>query len=598
MLRRVPGTGGRGPPPSFCYSAFLGKFSLRNPADEPKRMSYQVLARKWRPKTFKQLVGQESVVQALENGLDNDRVHHAFLFTGTRGVGKTTIARILAKCLNCETGVTSTPCGVCSSCVDIDEGRFQDMLEIDAASRTKVDDTRELLESVQFAPARGRYKVYIIDEVHMLSMASFNALLKTLEEPPPHVKFVLATTDPQKIPVTILSRCLRFNLRRLLPSQISEYLEHLLKEESIESEASAVGRIARAADGSMRDALSLLDQAIAFGGGRLEDDDVAQMMGSVDHEHIARLVEGLGNGDAGSLLEIVRELAAQSRNLESVLAELSEVLHRMNLLQLAPGYRDPERSDWDSIETLAGQISPEDVQLWYQIAIQGRRDLGLAPDPRTGLEMSLLRMLAFRPAEAAVADPGQAAPAQQAPVTAGAGKSGASQAASGQSSHAAAATANASRPSEPSPAAQDAGPVGPPPPTAATLTLADEVDWHEFMERLGLKGPVRELARHLQLEGREGDQWRFLLSEEVSYLGSDSLVGKLQKELAAQLGQPIQLKISQVRETAASPAVASQQAELRQISDAERAINDDETVRSLKDSFDAHILEDSIQPLQ
>ncbi|MEE4217180.1 MAG: DNA polymerase III subunit gamma/tau, partial [Xanthomonadales bacterium] len=307
-------------------------------------MSYQVLARKWRPKTFEQLVGQEHVSQALINGLDQDRLHHAFLLTGTRGVGKTTIARILAKCLNCETGVTSQPCGECGSCVDLDEGRFVDMIEIDAASRTGVDNMRDLLESVQYTPTRGRYKVYIIDEVHMLSASSFNALLKTLEEPPPHVKFVLATTDPEKIPVTILSRCLRFNLRRLLPDQIRAYLETLLANEQIESETEALAVLSRAADGSMRDGLSLLDQAIAFGGGRLRTDDLKKMLGLVDHEHVASMVRALTAGAAEDLLSIVEELVAQSRDLDSVLLSLAEVLHRVTQVQCAPGYRDAERS--------------------------------------------------------------------------------------------------------------------------------------------------------------------------------------------------------------------------------------------------------------
>ncbi len=552
-------------------------------------MSYQVLARKWRPKSFQQLVGQESVVQALVNGLDNDRVHHAFLFTGTRGVGKTTIARILAKCLNCETGVTSTPCGECSACVDIDEGRFQDMLEIDAASRTKVDDTRELLETVQFAPARGRYKVYIIDEVHMLSTASFNALLKTLEEPPPHVKFILATTDPQKIPVTILSRCLRFNLRRLLPSQISAYLEKLLSEESVEAEPNATERVARAADGSMRDALSLLDQAIAFGGGKLVDDDVARMMGSVDHAHVARLVEGLLAGDAACLLEIVRELAAQSRDLESVLMELSEVLHRMCLLQLAPAYRDPERSDWESIERLAAAASPEDVQLWYQIAIQGRRDLGLAPDPRTGLEMSLLRMLAFRPLEPQAAGTGnsQGRTASAPPPAAGAAAE-----AKPEPETARAPASEACTQAAPEPSVSVTGAVTEP------VLLADELEWPELMQRLHLRGAVKEFARHLQLEEQAGDEWRFQLAEEMGYLANDQLVQALQQRLSEQLGQPVRLRLRQVQETVASPAIASEQAQQRELSDAERAINEDETVRSLKDSFGARILKDSVQPLQ
>jgi DNA polymerase-3 subunit gamma/tau len=345
-------------------------------------MSYQVLARKWRPKSFDQLVGQEHVSQALINGLDQDRVHHAFLFTGTRGVGKTTIARILAKCLNCETGVTSRPCGECSSCVDIDEGRFIDMMEIDAASRTGVEDMRELLESVHYTPTRGRYKVYVIDEVHMLSAHSFNALLKTLEEPPPHVKFVLATTDPQKIPVTILSRCLRFNLRRLLPDQIGDYLKLIVESEGVETEAQALVSISRAADGSMRDVsraadgsmrdgLSLLDQAIAYGAGKLTMSDVENMLGLVDHAHVASMISALASGDAEALLAIVEELVAQSRDLETVLLSLAEVLHRVTLVQCAPGYRDPERSDWDAIVDLGQLISAEDAQLFYQIAIKG-----------------------------------------------------------------------------------------------------------------------------------------------------------------------------------------------------------------------------------
>jgi len=559
-------------------------------------MSYQVLARKWRPKTFQELVGQEAVVQALVNGLDNDRVHHAFLFTGTRGVGKTTIARILAKCLNCETGVSSSPCGECAACVDIDAGRFQDMLEIDAASRTGVDDTRELLESVQFAPARGRFKVYIIDEVHMLSTASFNALLKTLEEPPSHVKFVLATTDPQKIPVTILSRCLRFNLRRLLPDQISDYLDQILGDETIEAEPEAVARIARAADGSMRDALSLLDQAIAFGGGRLQDDDVAQMMGSVDHEHIARVLRALADGDAAPILEIVRELAAQSRNLESVLAELAEVLHRIGLVQLAPDYRDPERSDWDSIKALAEVLSPEDVQLYYQIAIQGRRDLGLAPDPRTGLEMALLRMLAFRPAEA-----GGGAEAGSTPAGAGAAPQSAGDRSAAAAGRATAAEATAGARQAPKPTRENRAAPGTeagPAPDTVQLPETGTPDWHDLLGRLKLSGAVRELARNLQLAAREGSDWRFLIPEDVKYLGSKRLVSELQSELSTQLGQPVNLALDSVRQAVASPAVASEQAELRQKSDAEHAIEEDPTVRALKERFDARILEDSIQPLQ
>ncbi len=569
-------------------------------------MSYQVLARKWRPRTFKELVGQESVVQALANGLDNDRVHHAFILTGTRGVGKTTLARILAKCLNCEQGVSSTPCGTCSSCVDIDEGRFQDMLEIDAASRTGVDDTRELLETVQFAPTRGRFKVYIIDEVHMLSTQSFNALLKTLEEPPPHVKFVLATTDPHKIPVTIQSRCLRFNLQRLLPEQIGGHLAKLVETEKIEAEPAAIERIARGADGSMRDGLSLLDQAIAFGGGRLEDQDVAEMMGSVDHDHVVRMVEALSSTDAEALLEIVRELAAQSRKLDLVLDALAEALHRIGLVQLAPGYRDAERSDWDSLEALADTLTPEDVQLFYQIAIQGKRDLGLAPDPRTGLEMTLLRMLAFRPADA---------PATSSAASSAAGGGEAARGAKPEPVKTARQAAPSARADDrPSPAARQAGqrpaPEAAPKPQAVVATEAaprpakppardhETPDWHRVYDSLELAGPVRELARNLHLDSCSEGRWRFLIAEDLKYLGSDTLVQQLQSAMSAQLGRSVEVAVRPVQQVVTSPAAASEAMDLRQKSDAELAIDQDPTIRALKERFGARIDEDSIQPLQ
>jgi DNA polymerase-3 subunit gamma/tau len=557
-------------------------------------MSYQVLARKWRPKSFQEIVGQEAVVQALVNGLDNDRVHHAFLLTGTRGVGKTTLARILAKCLNCETGVTSKPCGECGSCADIDEGRFVDMLEIDAASRTKVDDTRELLESVQFTPTRGRFKVYIIDEVHMLSTSSFNALLKTLEEPPPHVKFVLATTDAQKIPVTILSRCLRFNLRRLLPEQIRGYLEMILASEEVQAESAAVERIARAADGSMRDGLSLLDQAIAYGGGSLRDDEVAQMLGSVDHAHLTSLIRAVADDDADTILEIVRELAAQARNLEAVLTGIAEVLHRVSLLQCAPEYRDPERSDWESVAELAEAVSPEDAQLYYQIAVQGARDLGIAPDPRTGLEMTLLRMLAFRPA-----DPGRAG-------STAAQATGAKPPAKAAGPAAPPAGQGATEPHPDSAAGPDDGAGQPEPdlfagPGASAGTGqpgGSGDDWHGLLDRLELTGPVKELARNIRLESRRGDRWQFLIPDSVRHLGSKAIIKKLQSALSTQLGQPVSLALHTARQPVVTPAVVSENATRQRLSEAERAIEQDPTVRSFKERMDAQVVEDSIQPLQ
>ncbi|WP_448132018.1 DNA polymerase III subunit gamma/tau [Stutzerimonas chloritidismutans] len=361
-------------------------------------MSYQVLARKWRPRSFREMVGQTHVLKALINALDNQRLHHAYLFTGTRGVGKTTIARIIAKCLNCETGVSSTPCGVCSVCREIDEGRFVDLIEVDAASRTKVEDTRELLDNVQYAPSRGRYKVYLIDEVHMLSSHSFNALLKTLEEPPPHVKFLLATTDPQKLPVTILSRCLQFSLKNMPPERVVEHLTHVLGVENVPFEDDALWLLGRAADGSMRDAMSLTDQAIAFGEGKVLAADVRAMLGTLDHGQVYGVLQALLDGDARALLEAVRHLAEQGPDWAGVLAEILNVLHRVAIAQALPEAVDNGQGDRDRVLALAQALPAEDVQFYYQMGLIGRRDLPLAPDPRSGFEMVLLRMLAFRPA--------------------------------------------------------------------------------------------------------------------------------------------------------------------------------------------------------
>lgn len=346
------------------------------------------------------MVGQTHVLKALINALDNQRLHHAYLFTGTRGVGKTTIARIIAKCLNCETGITSTPCGTCSVCREIDEGRFVDLIEIDAASRTKVEDTRELLDNVQYAPSRGRFKVYLIDEVHMLSTHSFNALLKTLEEPPPYVKFILATTDPQKLPATILSRCLQFSLKNMSPERVVEHLSHVLGAENVPFEEDALWLLGRAADGSMRDAMSLTDQAIAFGEGKVLAADVRAMLGTLDHGQVYGVLQALLEGDARALLEAVRNLAEQGPDWNGVLAEMLNVLHRVAIAQALPEAVDNGQGDRDRVLALASALPAEDVQFYYQMGLIGRRDLPLAPDPRGGFEMVLLRMLAFRPADA------------------------------------------------------------------------------------------------------------------------------------------------------------------------------------------------------
>ena len=360
-------------------------------------MSYQVLARKWRPRSFQELVGQTHVLQALVNALDQDRLHHAYLFTGTRGVGKTTIARILAKCLNCEQGVSSTPCGECAACHEIDDGRFVDLIEVDAASRTKVEDTRELLDNVQYAPTRGRFKVYLIDEVHMLSVHSFNALLKTLEEPPPHVKFLLATTDPQKLPVTILSRCLQFGLKNMTPERIVGHLENILAQETIAFESQALWQLARSADGSMRDALSLTDQAIAFGNGRVNEVDVSAMLGTIDQGQVMKMVFALASGQAPDVLAAVTELAEHAPDYAAVLDDMLAMLHRIAIAQAVPDAVDNSQGDREQVLDLASRMMAEDVQLYYQVGLVGKRDLPLAPDPRGGFEMALLRMLAFRP---------------------------------------------------------------------------------------------------------------------------------------------------------------------------------------------------------
>jgi DNA polymerase III subunit gamma/tau len=539
-------------------------------------MSYQVLARKWRPRRFADLVGQTHVARALINGLDHDRLHHAFLFTGTRGVGKTTIARILAKSLNCETGVSSQPCGTCQSCREVDEGRFVDLIEVDAASRTKVDDTRELLDNVQYAPTRGRYKVYLIDEVHMLSGHSFNALLKTLEEPPPHVKFLLATTDPQKLPVTVLSRCLQFHLKRLSPEQIATQLEKILAAEGIAFDAASLRLLARSADGSMRDALSLLDQAIAFGGGKVSEAEVREMLGSIDNSVIEAILAALAQADAPGLLAAVADANDHNADPEGVLNDLLLALHRLALLQAAP----EAEIDADHAEVLrnyAGRLTPEDVQLFYQIGLHGRRDMALAPDARSGLEMTLLRMLAFRPAApTSVKRAAGNAPVARPAVTE---------------------TASARPASRPAPVAETqlrspAMAAAATPPAAA----ASSDVWSETVARLGLTGLTRELANHCVLDSRDGDVLRLTLDQTSVHLLNKEREAVFAQALAAYYGRPVEPRITPGSPQVETPARERQRTQSERQQAAVEVIMNDPNVQALQENFSAKVDAGTIRP--
>jgi DNA polymerase-3 subunit gamma/tau len=592
-------------------------------------MAYTALARKYRPKKFSELIGQEHVVRALRNALETGRVHHAFLFTGTRGVGKTTIARLFAKCLNCETaansphGMTADPCGKCAACTEIDAGRFVDLMEVDAASRTKVDDTRELLDNVQYAPTRARYKVYLIDEVHMLSTHSFNALLKTLEEPPPHVKFLLATTDPQKLPVTVLSRCLQFNLKRLPVAQIGQLMKQILEAEGVPFDAGGIRLVALAADGSMRDGLSLLDQLIAFGGGKVDEEAARAMLGTIARDHVVKLAELLAAGDAPGLMKYAQSLDQWAPDYAQVLDELSSLLVRVGMKQVVSDYEGDDLYAPELLDRLAKALSPEDVQLYYQTAIIGRRDLALVPEARTGFEMTLLRMLAFRPAgdattagatpSAAGTQRGASAAAARAAATGGAtsappgtsrGTSSNAGLAGGASASAVAgtaggATSGASPQAAPVRAPGSASSVAPPS-TAPAVAAGPEVTastWPSVVSQLELGG-ASQLANNCVFIGRRGGIVRLGLDPRHHVVRTTARVEKLQQALSKYFGEPVRVEFEAVLPGLETPSQAAERATVEEFDSARQSLESDPGVRALREKFGATLLPDSIRPLK
>ena len=512
-------------------------------------MAYTALARKWRPRSFAEMTGQEHVLRSLSNALASGRVHHAFLFAGTRGVGKTTVARILAKCLNCERGVSAEPCLECGSCREIEAGRSIDLIEVDAATRTKVDDTRELLDNVQYAPTGSRYKVYLIDEVHMLSAHSFNALLKTFEEPPPHVKFLLATTDPQKLPVTVLSRCLQFNLKRLSVAMIAARLAFILDAEQLVHEAAALELLAQAADGSMRDGLSLLDQLLVFGNGAAREAEARAMLGTVTRDHVERMAGLLAGGDASLLLAAAQDLEEYSPDYGQILDQLAALLERIALQQLVPYYAGDELFSMPLVRELAARIGAEDVQLYYQTSIMGRRDLALAPDPRTGFRMTLIRMLAFRPASAAVAR-----------------------------------------------ARETVAPASSTAPSTAAPSTAIGADWSTLIAALDLDGPTRMLALHCTLAARQPGVIRLTLDARHAVARTSGREEKLAQALSRHLGEKLRIEIEAGEVAVETPAQADERATAETLSAARAALANDSTAMALQQRFGATINPESVRP--
>ena len=523
-------------------------------------MSYQVLARKWRPRLFQDMVGQGHVIKALTNALDQDRLHHAYLFTGTRGVGKTTLARILAKCFNCEKGVSSTPCGECSACVGIDEGRYVDLIEVDAASRARVEETRDLMDNVQYAPSVGRYKVYLIDEVHMFSNHSFNALLKTLEEPPPHVKFLLATTEPKKLPVTILSRCLQFNLKHLTSDQIADQLATILTEEGITGDDSSRRQIAKVADGSMRDALSLLDQAISHGGGQLLEEQVRAMLGTVDSADLISLMMALCSNDAEAMLASIDLMAEHNADFDLILSDLLTLLQKIAIAQILPE-NSATQGDVDlAIRTLAATMSKEDAQLYYQIGLMGRRDLAIAPVPRNGFEMIMVRMLVFRPATEG-----------QKPEKIITREPAGSITSEGQQSEQISMN-----------------------PYAGTVPETNA--WQDIIDEMALAGLVKELAGHCVLKLHTADKVHLALAPEQEHLLNKNQQDRLQKAIQTRFGDNVKVIISVEEPEAETPAQAKARIEREKQEAAIKVMENDPNVKAIIETFDAVLDKDSVRP--
>jgi DNA polymerase-3 subunit gamma/tau len=566
-------------------------------------MTYQVLARKWRPRSFETLVGQEHVVRALTHALEQQRLHHAYLFTGTRGVGKTTIARILAKSLNCDTGITAQPCGVCAACTEIDSGRFVDYVEMDAASNRSVDDMAALLEKAAYAPARGRYKVYMIDEVHMLTGHAFNAMLKTLEEPPEHVKFILATTDPQKIPVTVLSRCLQFNLKQMQPDAIVRHLSAVLDAEQVEYEPAALRPISKGAAGSMRDALSLLDQAIAHGAGRLIEQDVLDMLGTVGDEHLYLVLDALIAGDGAALMALTEQMRARSVDFDQALRELAVLLHRVAVAQAVPAAISDE-DEHARLAPYASAMDAESVQLAYQIVVQGCNDLAMAPDEVTGFSMTLLRLLAFRPENPPPlgATPRGQSAALQAPARVARASSPLPPVIAVPAGVPAPVAAQRPEPVAPREVAPSAPVVALPLPVETTAPSercsvpASNDDWHALVDALDLVALARQLAHQCEWLGSDGGRIRLRLPREMAHLVT-SAQDKLRAELQAKLGVAVQLQFEhgeQVAQTVAQRLNVEQRARFEQ---ARESMQNDPFVRQVIEQFDARLIEDSIKPI-